>query len=95
MRQTTPAFKTTYAKRSGIEGTISQATDAYELRRARYIGLAKTHLQNTVTAIAINIARVDAWLLHQPWAATRTSKFAQLRTGWTPLTLHLSPRAAT
>jgi len=94
-RQTTPAFKTTYAKRAGIEATISQATDAYELRQARYIGLAKTHLQNIVTAIAINIARADAWLLGKPRAKTRTSKFAALRSAWTQLTLCLSPGTAT
>jgi len=94
-RQGTSAFTTTYAKRSGIEGTIAQATNAYQLRRARYLGLAKTHLQNIVTAIAINIARVDAWLLDKPRASTRTSRFAALRPTWTPFTLGTSPGAAT
>jgi transposase len=94
-RQGTAAFRTTYAKRSGIEGTISQATNAYELRRARYLGLAKTHLQNIVTAVAINIARVDAWLRDKPRAATRTSKFAALRPTWTQLALCPSPGTAT
>ena len=40
--QTTPEFKQRYKKRAGVEGTISQATRTFQLRRARYIGLAKT-----------------------------------------------------
>jgi transposase len=31
--------------RAGIEGTLSEGIRAHGLRRARYIGLAKTHLQ--------------------------------------------------
>jgi hypothetical protein len=70
--------RSTYAKRSGVEATISQLTNAYALRRARYVG-PKTHLQNIVTAVATNIARIDARLLGKPQAPTRTSKFAALR----------------
>jgi transposase len=36
--QQTEAFKEEYAKRAGIEGTISQAVRAFELRRSRYLG---------------------------------------------------------
>jgi len=32
-----------YAKRTGIEGTLSQGVRAFGLRRRRAIGLAKTH----------------------------------------------------
>jgi transposase len=39
--QQTDAFKEEYAKRAGIEGTISQATRAFGVRQARYLGLAK------------------------------------------------------
>lgn len=35
---------THYAKRQGIEGTLSQAGRAFGLRRARCRGLAETHL---------------------------------------------------
>src|SRR5258706_13523562 len=38
-RQTTAEFKALYAKRAGVEGTISQAVNALHLRHARYIGL--------------------------------------------------------
>ena len=61
-RQSTPAFKQVYNKRAGIEGTISQATRSFGLRRSRYIGLAKTHLQHLATAAAINLSRAVSWL---------------------------------
>ena len=61
-RQATPAFKAEYAARAGIEGTLSQGVHAFELRQARYRGLAKTHLQHVATAAAINITRLFAWL---------------------------------
>ncbi len=74
-------FKSNWAsilKRAGIEGTISQAVRAFELRHSRYLGLAKTHLQHLFTAIAINLVRFDAWLNEVPHAKTRTSRFAAL-----------------
>ena len=52
--------------------------DAFELRRSRYLGLAKTRLQHLFTAIAINLVRFDAWLNKVPHAKTRTSRFAAL-----------------
>jgi hypothetical protein len=33
-----------YAKRAGIEGTISQGVRSFGLRRSRYRGEAKAHL---------------------------------------------------
>ena len=45
-RQETTTFKEKYNKRAGIEGTISQGTRAFDLRRTRYIELVKTHLQH-------------------------------------------------
>jgi transposase len=41
-RQETAAFKAQYAQRAGVEGTHSQGVRRCGLRRARYIGLAKT-----------------------------------------------------
>ena len=76
--QTTPEFKERYKKRAGVEGTISQATRGFELRRARYIGLAKTRLQHLLTAAALNLTRAVAWLQDQPVAQTRLSAFAAL-----------------
>jgi transposase len=76
--QTSPPFWKKYAQRCGIEGTFSQAVRGYELRWARYIGLAKTNLQMTATATAINLQRLFDWWQHQPRAKTRTSAFAKL-----------------
>jgi IS5 family transposase len=67
-----------YARRAGIEGTISQGVRAFGLRRSRYRGLARTHLQHVATATAINLDRLAAWFRAVPRAATRVSRFAAL-----------------
>jgi transposase len=77
-RQKTDEFKQLYKKRAGVEGTISQGTRSYGLRSSRYIGQAKTHLQNIVSAVAINLVRLDDWLNAIQPARTRTSAFAAL-----------------
>jgi transposase len=77
-RQQTEAFKALYRLRSGIEGTFSQTTRNTGLRRARYLGMSKTHLQHVVTATATNIVRLISWLDGVPFAKTRTSRFAAL-----------------
>ncbi len=77
-RQTTESFARQYARRAGIEGTLSQAVRTCGLRRSRYIGLAKTHLQHLVTAVAINVMRVVHWLAGDRPAGPRRSAFQQL-----------------
>lgn len=77
--QTTPEWIKRYNYRAGIEGTFSQGVRAAGLRRSRYAGLAKTHLQNTAVASAINFQRLADWFDEVPRAQTRTSRFAQLR----------------
>jgi len=78
-RQQTPEFKTKYKKRAGIEGTISQGTRAFDLRRSRYLGLAKTHLQHLATAAAMNLTRVATWFMaKKPKILIRCSPFAAL-----------------
>jgi transposase len=64
--QTTAAFQEDYADRAGIEGTLSQGVRAFGLRRSRYIGLARTHLQHILIAVAMNLRRVMAWMSHPP-----------------------------
>ena len=78
LRQETDQFKQTYKKRAGVEGTISQGTRSFELRRSRYVGLAKTHLQHVAIAAAMNLSRIWAWLNERPKAQTRRSKFLAL-----------------
>src|SRR5262249_14313052 len=53
--QTTAAFKEHDALRAGIESTLSQGVRAFGIRRSRYIGLAKTHLQHILIAVGINL----------------------------------------
>lgn len=76
--QITPEFKTKYAVRAGIEGTLSQGIRVSDLRRSRYIGLAKTRLHHLLSATALNVLRVGAWLADIPRAQTRRSPFAAL-----------------
>jgi IS5 family transposase len=77
-REHTDEFKARYAKRAGIEGTISQGTRSFGLRRSRYMGLAKTHLQHLLIAVAMNLARFAAWINGVPRSTTRTSAFEAL-----------------
>ena len=77
-RQETPAWRALYGVRAGIEGCLSQGVRVCGLRRSRYVGLAKTHLQHVATAAALNVVRLDAWLRGRPRATTRTSRFVRL-----------------
>jgi len=77
-RQTTDAFKTRYACRAGIEGTISQGVRISALRRSRYIGLPKTCLLHVLIASSLNFVRTATWLAETPLAKTRRSAFAKL-----------------
>jgi Transposase DDE domain len=77
-RQVTPAFAAQYAARAGIEGTISQGVHRCDLRRARYIGLAKTELNHLLIGTALNFQRAAAWFAEVPRARTRRSAFAAL-----------------
>jgi transposase len=77
--QTTDKFRQNYAARAGIEGTHAQAISRCGLRRSRYIGLAKTHLQHVITAAAVNLVRIADWHSGVPTARTRRSRFAALQ----------------
>ncbi|HKM81431.1 MAG TPA: IS1182 family transposase [Candidatus Acidoferrum sp.] len=77
--QTTEEFRQNYAARAGIEGTHAQAISRCGLRRCRYIGLAKTHLQHVITAAAVNLIRIADWHIATPTAKTRCSRFAALQ----------------
>jgi transposase len=77
-RQTTQAFKEQYAKRSGIEGTISQGVRAFDLRVSRYLGQGKTHLQHVLTATAMNVVRLFQWQMGETPSSPHLSRFAAL-----------------
>jgi transposase len=61
-RQETAEFTAPYALRAGVESTWSPGVRRFDLRRSRSIGLARTHLQQTLNATAMNIVRVIDWL---------------------------------
>jgi transposase len=79
-RQETPEFAAQYALRAGVESSLSQGTRRFELRRSRYLGLARTHLQHLLTATAMNIVRGIAWRKGEPLGGRRRrpGHFAQL-----------------
>jgi transposase len=77
-RQQTPEFAQLDAHRAGIAGTFSQGVRAFGLRRARYRGLRKTHLQQVATATGMNLGRLRDGFNDVPVATTRRSRFARL-----------------
>jgi transposase len=77
-RMSDPAWKKRYRIRAGVEGTLSQGVRAFGMRRSRYIGLAKTALQQVCTAAAMNVSRIVHWLDGLPRAKTRITRFAAL-----------------
>jgi len=77
-QQTTNAFKAKYALRAGVEGTIHQAVAVADIRHARYRGLEKVHLEHVLSAVAVNLIRLDHWWNGHPLDRTRTSHLARL-----------------
>jgi transposase len=77
-RMTDPTWQERYRRRAGVEGTLSQGVRAFGMRRSRYIGLAKTGLQQICIAAAMNVLRVVHWLNGLPRAKTRITRFAAL-----------------
>jgi transposase len=77
-RQVTPEFRERYALRAGAESTLSQAIRVGDLRHTRYLGLARTHLQQLIIAVALNVIRTLAWLNEVPRGPTRVSRWVAL-----------------
>jgi len=77
-RERTEDFIAEYARRAGIEGTLSRGIRTCAMRRTRYIGLARVHLGHVLTAVALNVLRLGEWFADVPRAKTRTSPFALL-----------------
>jgi transposase len=72
-REKSAEFALEYAQRAGIEGAISQGVRSMKLRRARYVGLAKTRLVHIFVGAAINLVRIGNWLIGVPLAKTLKS----------------------
>lgn len=77
--QTTTVFQQQYNARAGIEGTISQSVRRTDIRHARYIGLAKTHLHLLLCTAAINLYRITNYIAQQIHSSGEQLSFAQTR----------------
>jgi len=77
-RAKTKEYAHEYARRAGIEGTLSRAIRTCGMRRSRYMGLPKVPLGNVLTALAINFLRLSEWLAETPWRRPRQSAFSKL-----------------
>lgn len=71
-------YKELYKLRSGSEANLSQAVRRSGLRRSRYVGMRKTHLQTIMIATATNIVRLLNWLAGMAIGKARRSTFAKL-----------------
>lgn len=76
-REQTEEFTQCYAQRSGVEGVHAQGNRRMGLRRSRYIGEPRTHLQHVVTAVIMNLCRLYDWLEGISPHATPLSHFAR------------------
>jgi len=77
-RQETGAFWGRYSVRAGVEGAVSQGVRTSGMRRSRYRGMAKTHLQHVATAAAMNLKRAVDWLDGVPRSRSYQSPFSAL-----------------
>ena len=79
-REVTPAFAAAYARRAGIEGTLSRGIRTCQLRRTRYVGRAKTHLGHALFAAGLHFLRLGEWFSACPRARARRTPFTALMT---------------
>ena len=56
----TPAFRAKLRTRAGIEATLSELVRAHGLRRHRYRGDAKRHLEHLLKAAACSFSRTPS-----------------------------------
>jgi transposase len=85
--QRTPAFRRAYARRAGIEASLSLLVRAHGLRRARYRGARKTGLQLFGIGAACDLKRCARWLAgDRPIARGRRPKGLPLRRRRRPAT---------
>jgi hypothetical protein len=76
--QSTTDWQRKYARRAGVESTISQAVKVTNARRARYRGLPKTRLEHNTMAAALNLIRLDAWFNGEVLDPRRTTHLSRL-----------------
>ncbi|WP_405591471.1 transposase [Streptomyces sp. NBC_01092] len=57
--QQTPGWKTRYAVRSGVEGTVNEFAHGHGMSQCRDRGQGNSHIQHVLTAIPVNIERLS------------------------------------
>ncbi|MGP4003100.1 IS1182 family transposase [Streptomyces sp. 8N706] len=80
LEQQTEDWQRRYAIRAGIEATLSQNVRTCGLRRSRYRGLPRTHVQHILTALACNLTRVADWIAAPATTRRRSTRFHALCT---------------
>ena len=76
-REQTKEFTKVYAVRAGVEGVHAQGVRRMGLRRSRFVGEPRTHLQHVATAAAINVCRIYDWSTGVSPHRTPLSRFAR------------------
>ncbi|MEU9191427.1 transposase [Streptomyces sp. NPDC048484] len=82
--QATEQWQRRYAIRAGIESTLSGNVRVHGLRRARYRGVRRVHVQHILTALACNVARIADWLSTPAPARRRATRLHTLCTSAAP-----------
>lgn len=75
VRRTGPCF---ISSEQALKALSRKGGRAFGMRRSRYVGLAKTHLQHVFIATAMNLFRIVNWLNEVPLAQTRRAAFERL-----------------
>jgi len=78
VRQETAEFREQYRTRAGVKGTISQAVRRTGLRRARYRGLSKLHVEHCAEATAVNLIRLVDHFAGTPRTRSRQSHLTRV-----------------
>ena len=76
-REQTEEFAQVYDQWAGVEGVHAQGVRRMGLRRSRYIGEPRPHLQHVVTATALNICRLHDWFTDFSPRSTPCSHFVR------------------
>lgn len=72
------AFRHTYHRRAGSEGTVSVAVRTSGARRARTRGLSKVRVEHLLIGASLNLGRLAAWFSGRKRATTRQRPFQRL-----------------
>ncbi|MGQ4386759.1 transposase [Streptomyces sp. SAS_270] len=59
LHQPTEHWQRRYMIRAGSEATLSQNVRTHGLRRSRYRGLVRIHVQHVLTTLACNVTRIS------------------------------------